>query len=137
MIASRVEEKIQDVQLVIQNRELRIFKTGTKEAIPKIAQTLSQLLPVYGIEPKPEHLMEVTDFISNYKLLAVDEIKLAFEKFAKQEILSPFWGIWMPSAVLLPIGIFLVYKAMNDSQLFNNESYFNFFRKFKRKSKAD
>jgi hypothetical protein len=38
MIASRVEEKIQDVQLVIQNRELRIFKTGTKEAIPKIAQ---------------------------------------------------------------------------------------------------
>ena len=86
MIANRVEEKIQDVQLVIQNRELRIFKTGTKEAIPKIAQTLSQLLPVYGIEPKPEHLMEVTDFISNYKLLAVDEIKLAFEKFAKQEL---------------------------------------------------
>jgi len=39
--------------------------------------------------------------------------------------------------VLLPIGIFLVYKAMNDSQLFNNESYYNFFRKFKRKSKAD
>ena len=70
MIANRVEEKIQDVQLVIQNRELRIFKTGTKEAIPKIAQTLSQLLPVYGIEPKPEHLMEVTEFISNYKLLA-------------------------------------------------------------------
>jgi hypothetical protein len=32
MIANRVEEKIQDVQLVIQNRELRIFKTGTKEA---------------------------------------------------------------------------------------------------------
>jgi hypothetical protein len=86
MIANRVEEKIQDVQLVIQNRELRIFKTGTKEAIPKIAQTLSHLLPVYGIEPKPEHLMEVTDFISNYKLLAVDEIKLAFEKFAKQEL---------------------------------------------------
>ena len=82
MIANRVEEKIQDVQLVIQNRELRIFKTGAKEAIPKIAQTLSQLLPVYGIEPKPEHLMEVTEFISNYKLLAVDEIKLAFESFS-------------------------------------------------------
>jgi hypothetical protein len=30
MIANRVEEKIQDVQLVIQNRELRIFKTGYK-----------------------------------------------------------------------------------------------------------
>jgi len=40
MIANRVEEKIQDVQLVIQNRELRIFKTGTKEAIPKITHVL-------------------------------------------------------------------------------------------------
>jgi len=86
MIASRVEEKIQDVQLVIQNRELRIFKTGTKGAIPKIAQVLSHLLPVYGIEAKPEHLMEITDFVLTYKLLAVDEIKLAFEKFAKQEL---------------------------------------------------
>jgi hypothetical protein len=86
MIASRVEEKIQDVQLVIQNRELRIFKTGIKEAIPKITQVLTQLLPVYGIEIKPEQLIELTDFIASYKLLSVDEIKLAFEKFAKDEL---------------------------------------------------
>ena len=86
MIATRVEEKIQDVQLVIQNRELRIFKTGTKEAMPKVTQVLSQLLPVYGIEAKPEHLMELTDFVLTYKLIAVDEIRLAFEKFAKQEL---------------------------------------------------
>lgn len=86
MIASRVEEKIQDVQLVIQNRELRIFKTGIKEAIPKITMVLTQLLPVYGIEPKPEQLIELTDFIASYKLLSVDEIKLAFEKFAKDEL---------------------------------------------------
>jgi hypothetical protein len=86
MIASRVEEKIQDVQLVIQNRELRIFKTGTKEAMPKVTEVLSQLLPVYGIEAKPEHLMEMTEFVLTYKLLAVDEIRLAFEKFAKQEL---------------------------------------------------
>ena len=86
MIASRVEEKIQDVQLVIQNRELRIFKTGTKEAMPKVTEVLSQLLPVYGIEAKPEHLIEITEFVLTYKLLAVDEIRLAFEKFAKQEL---------------------------------------------------
>ena len=86
MIASRVEEKIQDVQLVIQNRELRIFKTGIKEAIPKITQVLTQILPVYGIEAKPEQLIELTDFIASYKLLSVDEIKLAFEKFAKDEL---------------------------------------------------
>ena len=86
MIATRVEEKIQDVQLVIQNRELRIFKTGIKEAIPKITQVLNQILPVYGIEPKPEQLIELTDFVASYKLLSVDEIKLAFEKFAKDEL---------------------------------------------------
>jgi hypothetical protein len=86
MMASRVEEKIQDVQLVIQNRELRIFKTGIKEAIPKITQVLNQILPVYGIEPKPEQLIELTDFVASYKLLSVDEIKLAFEKFAKDEL---------------------------------------------------
>lgn len=59
------------------------------------------------------------------------------EKFVKQDLLSPFLGIWLSSIVLLPIGLFLVYKAMNDSQLFNNEYYFRFFRKiqglFKRK----
>ena len=86
MIANRVEEKIQDVQLVIQNRELRIFKTGTKEAIPKITHVLNQLLPVYGIEVKPDQLMELIDFVASYKLISVDEIKLAFEKFAKDEL---------------------------------------------------
>jgi hypothetical protein len=31
-------------------------------------------------------LVEVTQFITTYKLIAVDEIKLAFEKFARQEL---------------------------------------------------
>ncbi|MGA1435042.1 MAG: LptF/LptG family permease, partial [Candidatus Kapaibacteriota bacterium] len=53
------------------------------------------------------------------------------EKFVRQEIMSPFWGIWLSSLALLPIGIFLVIKAMNDSQLFNNEFYFRFFKSFK------
>lgn len=86
MIANRVEEKIQDVQLVIDNRDKRIMKIGVKEAIPKITQVLYQLLPVYGIEAKEEHLLELTEFISTYKLISVDEIMLAFEKFAKQEL---------------------------------------------------
>ena len=50
------------------------------------------------------------------------------EKFARQDIMPPFIGIWLSCIVLLPVGIFLVYKAMNDSQLFNNESYFRLFR---------
>ena len=53
------------------------------------------------------------------------------EKFVRQEVMTPFFGIWLPSLVLLPVGCFLVYKAMNDSQLFNNEFYFRLFRQFK------
>ncbi len=38
-------------------------------------------------------------------------------------------GMWLSSAVLLPLGIFLTYKAMKDSAVFNGDAYANFFRK--------
>jgi lipopolysaccharide export system permease protein len=50
------------------------------------------------------------------------------EKFVRQDIMTPLGGMWMSSMLLIPIGIFLTYKAMNDSQLFNNEYYMRFFR---------
>jgi lipopolysaccharide export system permease protein len=45
-------------------------------------------------------------------------------KFAGEGVLSPFTGMWLSTMVLTPIGIFLTYKAMRDSQLFNQEYYF-------------
>ena len=86
MIAMNIEEKIQDIQLVIDNREKRLFKTGIIESLPKINEVVKNILPLYGIDASPEHLTEVTKFITTYKLIAVDEIKLAFEKFARQEL---------------------------------------------------
>lgn len=53
------------------------------------------------------------------------------EKFVKSDVLSPFVGMWLSSAVLIPIGIFLTYKAMKDSQLFNQEYYYRSFRKLR------
>ncbi len=42
----------------------------------------------------------------------------------------PVWeGIWLSSAVLLPLGIFLTYKAVKDSAVFNRDAYMNFIRK--------
>ncbi|HKO81928.1 MAG TPA: LptF/LptG family permease, partial [Chitinophagaceae bacterium] len=55
------------------------------------------------------------------------------EKFAKQDKLTPFTGMWLAAFILVPIGVFLTYKAMRDSQLFNKEWYFrtaNSFRRF-------
>lgn len=53
------------------------------------------------------------------------------EKLAKKGGLTPFEGIWMSTFVLIPVGLFLTYKAMHDSQLFNQEFYYRFFRKMR------
>jgi lipopolysaccharide export system permease protein len=55
------------------------------------------------------------------------------EKFVEQEIMTPLGGMWLSTMVLIPIGIFLTYKAMNDSQLFSNEFYFRSFKAFRKK----
>lgn len=39
-------------------------------------------------------------------------------------------GMWLSSAVLLPLGVFFTYKAVNDSAVFNPDAYMNFFRRF-------
>ena len=46
------------------------------------------------------------------------------QKFAKEGSMSPFMGMWLSTFILVPIGIFLTYKALRDSQLFNKEFYF-------------
>lgn len=53
------------------------------------------------------------------------------KKFVGQAVLSPFAGMWMPTYVLTPIGLFLIYKALNDSQLFNKEFYFRLTKKIR------
>ncbi|MBS1627534.1 MAG: LptF/LptG family permease [Bacteroidetes bacterium] len=53
------------------------------------------------------------------------------EKFAKEGVTSVFVGMWLSTLVLIPVGIFLIYKAMRDSQLFNQEFYFRLFRSIK------
>jgi lipopolysaccharide export system permease protein len=45
------------------------------------------------------------------------------EKMAKENTLTPFAGMWMATFILLPMGLFLTYKAMRDSRLFNMDSY--------------
>ena len=43
----------------------------------------------------------------------------------------PVWqGIWLSSAVLLPLGFFLTHKAVNDSAVFNPDAWLNFLKRF-------
>lgn len=53
------------------------------------------------------------------------------KKFVKEDLVTPVSGMWMATFILLPIGVFLTYKAMHDSQLMNKEFYFRFFGKVK------
>ena len=46
-------------------------------------------------------------------------------KMARDNVWEPWQGIWLSSAVLVPVGIFLTYKAVNDSVLLNADTYTN------------
>lgn len=58
------------------------------------------------------------------------------EKFVKDGSTSPLSGMWMSTMVLFPVGIFLTYKAMRDSQLFNKEYYFRTIKNLRAKWEA-
>jgi len=53
------------------------------------------------------------------------------EKMAKTGVLPIVPGTWLPSIVLVPVGLFLTYKAMRDSQLFNKEYYYRTYKTLK------
>ncbi|ULQ58396.1 LptF/LptG family permease [Flavihumibacter rivuli] len=50
------------------------------------------------------------------------------KKFVKEAVMGPAEGMWLATFVLVPIGGFLIYKAMHDSQLFNKEFYHRIFK---------
>jgi len=62
------------------------------------------------------------------------------EKFSRESVTSIWHGVWFSTFIFLPAGIFLTYKAANDSVVFNINSYADFFKRifnfFKKKDKA-
>ena len=51
-------------------------------------------------------------------------------KLARDGRWEVWHGMWLSSAVLLPLGIFLTHKAVNDSAVFNPDVWLNFLRRF-------
>jgi lipopolysaccharide export system permease protein len=50
-------------------------------------------------------------------------LSITGEKLAKEETLHAYQGMWMATIILLPMGIFLTYKATSDSNLFDADAY--------------
>ncbi|MDH6341447.1 lipopolysaccharide export system permease protein [Parabacteroides sp. PFB2-12] len=46
-------------------------------------------------------------------------------KMAKEGVWDAWQGMWLSTAVLAPMGIFLTYKAVNDSVILNADTYIN------------
>ena len=56
-------------------------------------------------------------------------ISIAGEKFAREGVIPPYIGMWLSSFILMPLGIFLTYKATTDSVILNADTYLLFFKK--------
>jgi len=54
-------------------------------------------------------------------------ISLVGKKLAEENIVGAFAGVWAASYILLPIGIFLTYKATTDSMIMDINLYLAFF----------
>ena len=58
-------------------------------------------------------------------------IDIAGTKLARDGAVGPFFGVFFSSYVLFPTGLFLSWKAINDSTFFNMDSIKNGFKKIK------
>jgi len=56
-------------------------------------------------------------------------VSMIGEKFAREGVFPIWEGMWLSTFIFLPAGIFLTYKAANDSVILNITSYFDFFGK--------
>jgi len=50
-------------------------------------------------------------------------MNLMVENISWKGELDPYWAAWIPNLTLLPLGIWMTYKALTDSQLFDVEKY--------------
>ena len=60
-------------------------------------------------------------------------LSISGENMIDSDSISPIIGMWMSSFILVPIGLFLTYKAANDSALFDIEVYKRLVKKITKK----
>ena len=56
-------------------------------------------------------------------------LSLIGEKIVRESLVNPFLGNWGATFIMVPISLFLTYKAANDSVIMNIETYFLFLKK--------
>lgn len=62
-------------------------------------------------------------------------ISMTGEKAAKTGEWNVEFGLWLSTIIVLPLGLFLTYKATTDAQLMDTESWNKFFKRFRLKKR--
>lgn len=60
-------------------------------------------------------------------------ISISGSKMSGEGLWAPFYGMWLPTFVLTPVAVYLMYKATNDSSLLDTDWYDVRIRKIRRK----
>ena len=117
--------------------ELEDFAVNAKGAVAKLKgcddRSAAENLAKRDIGVPRDALEDAGDGeIFWFDLIGCDVINTTGEKYVKENVMSAFGGMWMATMTLVPVGLFLTYKAMHDSQLFNKEFYFRTGRRIKK-----
>ncbi len=64
-------------------------------------------------------------------------LSITGEKFAKEGVWTPIYGMWLSSIILLPFGAWLTYKATTDSQILDSDWYSTLLDRFKKHKKNE
>jgi lipopolysaccharide export system permease protein len=62
-------------------------------------------------------IVSIGFFIIYYVFMSIGE------KWAKEELITPFFGVWLANFVLLPFGLFFLRQARQDARLFDIDFY--------------
>lgn len=73
--------------------------------------------------------------ISVFIFLIYYIISITFEKTSREMVLTPEWGMWISTYILIPLSLILIYNAANDSMRISSHFYERLVSIFKRKSK--
>ena len=60
-------------------------------------------------------------------------ISIVGEDMVKERVILAYQGMWVSTAILLPLGLFFTYKATTDSEMFNFSAYKAFFKRIFKK----
>jgi lipopolysaccharide export system permease protein len=121
-------ERLQNTQRETNNFQIEIYRKYTQSAacliMFLIGAPLGAIIKKGGLGVPV--LISILFFITFYVL------SILGEKWGREGLLPVVQGMWMANLILLPIGLFFLYQARNDSALLEVDMYRRFINKLKR-----